>query len=268
MQEPLNENGALYKSATLKLSAGVLGREVGLGAHPCQGLMVFEAEEPNGDVLLFMHGGGWTNGYKEMMGYIAPVMNALGVTFVSVGYRLAPQFVFPLGWEDTQSAIGWAHKNIRAYGGRPDRIFVGGHSAGGHYAALLAVRHDWQVRLELDRDVIRGCLPISGIYDFMPGNGMAVRPRFLGPVEDKQEYPASPLHQVDISSPPFFIAHGSADFPHLSAQAIRMESVLKSAGVDVERIVLEERNHFTACYAAGEADGPWARPAHDWMRRH
>ena len=48
-------------------------------------------------MLLFWHGGGWTSGYKEWMGFMAPALNAAGVTFVSAGYRLAPEHVFPAG---------------------------------------------------------------------------------------------------------------------------------------------------------------------------
>ena len=92
-----------------------------------------------------------------------------------------------------------------------------------------------------------------------------MRPRFLG--ADGNEAPASPILNIK-ATPPFLIAHGSEDFPHLMTQAEDMEQAYAEAGGEVERIVFEGRNHFTACYAGGEADGPWVGRALDWMAGH
>jgi arylformamidase len=92
---------------------------------------------------------------------------------------------------------------------------------------------------------------------------MSVRPRFLGPVENDRL--ASPIHTIAAAPPPFLIAHGSKDFPHLITQAEQMEVALAARGGAVERIVLDGRDHFTASLAGGEADGPWVGPAIAWM---
>ena len=267
-QEPLSENGQRYQTTTLGLGRGIEGRDVSLGAHPCQALSLFEANNPNGTVLAFLYGGGWTNGYKEMMAFMAPALTVAGVTFASIGYRLAPEFVFPTGWLDVARGVSWLRQHVAKYGGDPRRIFIGGHSAGGHYAALLAVRRDWQRATGLPVSVIRGCLPVSGIYDFLPGNGMAQRPRFLGAAVLNQESPASPLSNILSRPPPFLLAHGENDFPHLVTQAKRMEIALRAAGADVERIVLPGRDHFEACYDVGDPAGPWIPVALDWLRHH
>ena len=265
-QEPLTEQGAGYKAVTLYLSSRVpAGEEFAYGDDPCQRLIVHPAAKPNGTVLAFTFGGGWTNGYKEMMSFMAPSLNAAGVTFVTFGYRLAPQHLFPVGWMDAARTLQWLHANVARWGGDPKRLFVGGHSAGAHYAALLATRRDWQAGLGLPADVVRGALPISGIYWFGEGSGLSMRPRFLGPAEAGNDVAASPGMHLAPPPPPMLLAHGSEDFPHLCAQAERFERELRGAGGDVERVVLPGRNHFTACYAAGEADGPWAARAIAWM---
>jgi acetyl esterase/lipase len=206
-----------------------------------------------------MHGGGWTNGYKEWMAFMAPALVDAGVAFASVGYRLAPEHGFPTGFNDACDGMALLIERAGAYGADPGRLFVGGHSAGGHYAALMALTRP-QFRL-------RGCLPISGVYDFGPASGLSTRPRFLGGADTGNELPASPIAHIDTRPCPFLIAHGSEDFPHLIVQAERMESALKAAGGDVERLVLDGRNHFTASYAGGEPDGPWVARAVDWMSR-
>lgn len=267
-QEPLTELGVAYQQNCLRLSDGLVGEEFFYAKDdPCQGILVFPAERPNGSMLCWMHGGGWTNGYKEMMAFMAPPLNAAGISFATFSYRMAPSTIFPDGWLDAGRAIAWLHANAERFGADPRRIFIGGHSAGGHYAALLAVREDWQAKVGIPVDGVRGCLTISGIYDFTPGNGMAVRPRFLGVEGTSSEVDASPLFNLH-RLPPMLIAHGENDFPHLPVQAKKFEAVLKAKGADVQRLELAGRDHFTSCYAAAEADGPWAQPAIAWMNAH
>jgi acetyl esterase/lipase len=249
----------------MKLGAGIEGEEIAYGADPYQRLAVFRAPKPNGSVLIFWHGGGWTGGYKEWMSFMAPAFTAAGVTFVTAGYRLAPQHVFPAGLEDCADAVAKVHAECRRFGGNPARIFIGGHSAGGHYAALLAVTQGWRAKRHLPRDMVKGCLPISGVYRFGEGAGLSMKPRFLG-TDPAAERAASPIHNIE-TAPPFLLAHGDKDFPHLTKQAEAMEAVLRKASGAVERIVLAGRDHFSASHAGGEADGPWVPKALDWMSR-
>jgi len=111
-QEPLSPLGAGYAQRVLPLGQRVHGIEVDHGSDPYQTLTVFPADRPSGDVLVFFHGGGWTNGYKEWMYFMAPALNAQGVTFVSAGYRLAPAHVFPAGQEDCADAVAWVLQHI------------------------------------------------------------------------------------------------------------------------------------------------------------
>lgn len=264
-QEPLSEVGRGFADEVMRRAAGVEGLEFSYGDDPYQGIALHAPAVPNGAVLAFVHGGGWTSGYKEHMNFMAPAFTDAGVVFASIGYRLAPQHLFPTGVDDVARGIAWLHRHVAEHGGDPGRIFIGGHSAGGHYTALLAVRRDWQAALDLPQSVVRGCLPISGVYRFGADGGLATRPRFLGTEENNR--PASPILNIH-ATPPFLIAHGSEDFPHLMVQAEEMAARLAAASGDVERIVLDGRNHFSACYAGGESDGPWFGRALAWMAAH
>ncbi len=112
--------------------------EFAYGDDPYQRLAVFPAPKPSGRVLLFWHGGGWTAATRNGWSFMAPALRRSGVTFVTAGYRLAPQHVFPAGLDECADAVAWVHATSAQNGGDAGRIFVGGHSAGGHYAALLA----------------------------------------------------------------------------------------------------------------------------------
>jgi acetyl esterase/lipase len=265
-QDPFNELGRDYHEAVCAKSPTATPHETRYGSDPYQSVAVFEADAPTGEVLVFGHGGGWTNGYKEWMAFMAPALGARGVTFVSVGYRLAPTHLFPSGVEDWCDALAWVYQKIDGYRGDRDRIFVGGHSAGGHYSSLLAVRRDWQASRGLPDRVIRGCLPVSGVYDFADGSGLSMRPRFLGASGSERE--ASPIHNLQGTPPPFFLVHGEKDFPHLSAQALRMEVALRDAGCDVTCRELAACDHLGTSYASGEAEGPWIPAVVPWMRAH
>tara|TARA_R110002110_G_scaffold414147_2_gene643393 strand:+ start:117376 stop:118206 length:831 start_codon:yes stop_codon:yes gene_type:complete len=261
-QEAFSEIGAKYHVRVQELGAGVTGESFAYGDDPYQEVAVFAAPKPNGTVVAFMHGGGWINGYKEWMAFMAPPLTAAGITFVSMGYRLAPAVTWPAGVEDAAAGIAWVHKNIAKFGGDPDRIFVGGHSAGGHQAAWLAVRSDWQNAVGVPPDVIRGALPVSGVFDFTEGNGMPARPRFLG--EDAgNDTDSSPIHSIK-NTPPFLIAWGDKDFPHLMVQAEDMAQALRNAGGAVETIKLSDCDHLGASYACGVPDGPWANSLVEW----
>lgn len=263
-QEPFSENAQRYHDTVMRLGEGIVGEDISYGDDPYQTVLMFPAGEPDGSLLAFMHGGGWTNGYKEWMAFMAPPLNEAGISVASIGYRLAPQHLYPTGFDDAAAAIAMLHGSADEYGFDPRKIFVGGHSAGGHYASLLSVRRDWQGEYDLPDDVIRGCLPISGVYDFGPDSGLSQRPRFLGPADN--EVPASPLLNIEGTPPPFLLAHGSEDFPHLMRQAERMEEALRARGGDATRIVLAGRNHFSASFAAGEPDGPWLKTALGWIK--
>lgn len=264
-QETPSEIGGPYIRESLRISAGLAGIEEGYGPDIHQRVLAFPAPEPNGSVLVFMYGGGWTNGYKEMMSFIAPGLNAAGIGFVSAGYRLAPAQTFPAPFLDAADAVAWTFGRASHYGWSEQRIFVGGHSAGGHLAALLATRRDWQGERSLPENVIKGALPISGTFDLTPCNGFKVRPRFLGPIEEANELPASPCFNVGNLPVPLLIAWGESDFPHLIQQAKKMVLVQQAKGGLAQTLELPDADHIAACYRAGDIDGPWQRAAIAFM---
>lgn len=260
-QEPFSAIGERYHSEVLRLGAEVAGSDVSLGDDPYQSVAVYQAEKPAGPVLCLIHGGGWTNGYKEWMAFMAPALTTRGITVVSFGYRLAPDHVYPTQFEDCAKAVAWTWRNIAYFGGDPEQIHVAGHSAGGHLSALLALRTDWQGACEVPTNVIKSALPISGTYLFGDASGLSMRPRFLGDPELGNEGPASPVTHIRPDAPPFLVAFGSKDFPHLITQAQNFAEQLAAAGVRTETLELEDCDHLGASYASGEPDGIWVRAA-------
>jgi arylformamidase len=265
-QEPFNALAEAFSVEVARRGAGINGVEAQFGDDAYQSLAVYPAPKPNGDVLIYQHGGGWTNGYKEWMAFIAPAVHAKGITLVSAGYRLAPAHVFPAAVDDTLAAIAWVHKNIAQHGGDPARIFISGHSAGGHHAALASLWRGWQADYDLPANVLRGCAPVSGVYRFGPDTGAPMRPRFLGATGRSVERFASPHDFIDHKPIPFFISYGTQDLGYLILQAQQFAASLRNAGGQVEMLELDGCNHLQACYACGDIDGPWVTHLATWMR--
>jgi arylformamidase len=265
-QEPPTEVLVFLHGRLMELADGIEGQEHSYGEDPSQSLTVYPAKEPGSPVLVFMHGGGWTNGYKEEMAFLAPVLNTAGFTLVSNSYRLAPKNVFPANFDDAADAVAATWKLAERYGYDRDAIFVGGHSAGGHLSSLLSVTSDWQAQRALPLGVIKGCLPISGTFDFTPGCGLSMRPRFLGPQDIFNEVKASPIFRLGDRSPPFFITYGSKDFPHLMVQSEKFAMVLRAKGLSAETLEVPEATHGTVLLMAAEEGKPWLSAASRWMR--
>ena len=91
-------------------------------------------------VFVFMHGGAWSSGCKEWMGFMAPSLVGAPAVFVSVSYRKAPDCRMAGQFTDIANALAWISHEIAIYQGDPTRIFIGGHSAGGHLATLISLK--------------------------------------------------------------------------------------------------------------------------------
>ena len=142
---------------------------------------------------MFMHGGYWVIGHKDLMGFMAPAITPAPTVLVSVGYRLAPGAKYPQQVDDCRASLRWVYENIADYGGSPDRIHVSGHSAGGHLAAMLTLQREQRNALGLPDDVIKACFPVSGVFD-VADTLQDRREAFLRTQDDVRD--ASPLHNT------------------------------------------------------------------------
>lgn len=110
---------------------------------PQKNLNVFAPKKAkNAPVLIFIHGGSWHSGRKEIYDFMGNRLAAKGVVSVIIDYPLAPAYQLPAMEKASALAIQWVKDNISSYGGDPKNMYVSGHSAGGHLAALVAVKEE------------------------------------------------------------------------------------------------------------------------------
>jgi arylformamidase len=141
-------------------------RDIAYGADRLQRYDVYAPRGArNAPVLVFWHGGGWTNGYRDYVRFMATHVTRLGMVLVAPSYRLAPAHRMPAPLDDCLAVLATLARDIAARGGAPDRFYLSGHSAGGHLAAMTALRRDRWADAGVPANAIRGCLPISGIMD-------------------------------------------------------------------------------------------------------
>lgn len=108
--------------------------------------------------IVWFHGGGMEGGSK----FVPKELTDQGFAVVAVNYRLSPRAKNPAYIEDAAEAVAWTFKNIEKYGGRKDRIFVSGHSAGGYLTLILAMDKKYMAAYGADADSVAAWLPVSG----------------------------------------------------------------------------------------------------------
>jgi dipeptidyl aminopeptidase/acylaminoacyl peptidase len=124
-------------------------------------LDVFAPREGNHlPVLVFVHGGAWYHGSKDIYSKLGHHLAEMNVVTVITNYRLGPNANFMDMAEDCARAIKWAYDTIEKYGGDRNRIFISGHSAGGHLSALITLDPKYFDHLKI-RNPIKGCILID-----------------------------------------------------------------------------------------------------------
>lgn len=144
---------------------------------PLQRLDVYSPAEGSGHpVVLWIHGGGWTYGDKSQLqlGSDDPVnrkavaFTQRGYVLVSINYRLFPKVDMGQMASDIGHALRFVRDHVAEFGGDPKKIFVAGHSAGAHLAALVCTDGTYVHDNNMNLADIKGCIPFDGDVYYAP----------------------------------------------------------------------------------------------------
>lgn len=182
----------------------------------------------NAPVVVFFYGGSWQGGGKEKYRFAAKALARCGFVVMVPDYRVFPEVRFPGFIEDGALAVRFARDSARRYGGDPERLFVMGHSAGAHIAAMLALDGRWVSGAGVPPATIAGLIGLAGPYDFLPLHG-TLKTVFGG--ADRRE--TQPIFHVTPAAPPAFLATGATDRVVDPANSARLAARLAEAGCDV-----------------------------------
>jgi arylformamidase len=138
------------------------------GDAPGETLDIFPARKGDGSCMMFIHGGYWRSLDKSDFSFLAPAWVDAGVSLAVVNYDLCPKVTIEEIVRQMLRAGRWLYLNAEQFGMDEDRLFVSGHSAGGHLTAMLMAAL-WPVfDARLPKDLFKGGLAISGVYDLRP----------------------------------------------------------------------------------------------------
>ena len=168
----------------------------------------FGGAGPGLPLVVFIYGGGWRSGAKEMYGFVGTPLARRGAVVLIPDYRLFPEVAFPTFLEDNAAAVAWAVARAPSLGADPARIFLVGHSAGAYNVAMLTLDPRWLAAAGTTRDRLDGAVGLAGPYDFLPITDGDVIPVFApgndGPV-------TQPVTYVDGRNPSMLLIAGTDD---------------------------------------------------------
>ena len=238
--------------------------------RPVEGEVLLE----NRPVIFFIHGGGWTEGYRRWFRSLSwSFTGQMGWITVVIDYRLTAYEVFiadqycpdratcglpenenlrtksaeyPDNIQDVAAALRWTRDWIGEQGGNPSAIFGLGYSAGAHLITLLATHPEYaNVRPHL-----RAIAALSGPYaltseDFKRDYLFVLAPTFGLPLNDAELADASPqLHVGEIDwLPPMQLLYAQHDLPYLNDQTLQLAEAIHEQGLPVETIFLQGYSH-------------------------
>jgi arylformamidase len=273
-QPPINPNADIYAAECLKLSRETAAAtrcllDVPYGPDYWQKMDIYLPPGRNHrdlPVFMFLHGGGWCSGYKEWCGFMAPPFVGLPAIFISVSYRLIPHVSYPQPVEDTAAAIKWVSDHIADHGGSRERILIGGHSAGGHIAALLAVKPDWLIKAGLPANAIKGCMCLSTTFNRRMVSEK-IAPGHTPPGAQTDIAADSPIALAGGAKVPFYIAWGGREHERLERSGRQMIAALERAGCPVEHQVFADCDHFSIHLKTRDPTDAWTQAVFRYLAK-
>jgi len=201
------------------------------------------------DVLIFIHGGSWNSGKKETYWWLGKNMAKKNVVAVIINYSLSPEAKYDRMASDCAKAVKWVNDSIGRFGGRRDRIFVMGHSAGGHLAALINNDPRFFTNAGISNPINGLIMNDSFGLDMFEYLSVAEQDEhtlwFLDAFTRDQETwkVASPMYYLENVRKPFLIVVGEKTYPAIKLQSKRLYDELRAANKPTEYNTIKGKKH-------------------------
>jgi arylformamidase len=218
--------------------------DLAYGERPRERLDLFLAGNPVAPTLAYIHGGYWQMTFqtKELYGAMAEGAVSHGLNVAIVEYTLAPEATMDCIVSEVRQAIRWLYEHLGNFGADPERIYVAGHSAGGHLTAMT-----------MPLDEVRGGIAISGVYDLEP-----VRLNYLNEklgLDEAEAKRNSPMLNFPTSAGPLIVTYGTAELPELCRQSIDYAQAWVERGLPGHLQPIDGADHFTILESLAQPDG-------------
>jgi arylformamidase len=213
------------------------------GPTTIEALDVFTTRVPNAPVSIFVHGGAWRAGLAKNYAYAAELFVDAGAHYVVPDFNnvLETGGDLMVMAEQVRRAVAWVYGNAKSFGGDPERLYVCGHSSGGHLTGVLLTT-DWQKDFSLPPTLIKGGVCGSGMFDLKPVR-LSKRSSYVKFTDEMEEKLSAQRH-IDRLAAPVALVHGTLETPEFQRQSRDFAAAVKAAGKPVTLAVMEGYNHF------------------------
>lgn len=216
---------------------------------PSKDLNVFSPRKAkNLPVLIFLYGGSWESGKKEIYDFLGSRMARKEVVTVIADYPLAPEFQVQDMVETAAQAVVWTKNNIESYGGNPDQIFISGHSAGAHLAAVLATNNEYFEEMGIGNPIKGGILIDPAGLDMnwfltdYPEEGKKYIRAFTEDPRVWKEY--SPIYFLESQKIPLLILEGERTYPSIEVSIDRFLEKAQEENIEVDYQLYPHKKHI------------------------
>lgn len=217
---------------------------------PAQTLNIFSPKKSAQlkEVLIFVYGGSWNSGRKEIYNFFGTRWARKDVVTVVVDYPKTPKAGYDEMAIDVAKAVKWVKENIKNYGGNPDKIFISGHSAGGHLAALVAIKKEYFSRVGI-ANPLKGIILIDAagldMYGYLKSENFEPGNSYLNTFSNDPKIwkEASPIYFLHKDMPPLLIYRGSRTYPSIEVSNEKFVTALKAFVPDPNYKILAGKKH-------------------------
>lgn len=230
----------ILNSALKVVDAKPVEKNIAYGDNAWQKLDVYP-QPTSADVVVFVHGGGWHSGNKDQYYFAADAFYQLGYTVVVPDYNKYPEGRFPQFVEDVAATLAWVSANIKNYNGDSDRVFLSGHSAGAHSAALVVSDQRYLQVHDLQPSIIKGFAGIAGPYQFTPK-----WPQYIETFGKENFDLMKAGNHIDGNEPATLLVHATGDNAVGLFNYEELLSIMSDKNVPVEGLLYgEDVNHIS-----------------------
>ncbi len=213
---------------------------------------VFPADGPSRALMMYIHGGYWRSLDKSDFSYLAPAFREAGVTLAVVNYGLAPRVSITQIVQQMLKASAWLWRNAGAFGADPARMYVSGHSAGGHLTAMMLAAQWQRYGAGLPAKLFQGGLAVSGIYELAPLLQVAVNADLKLDLAEAER--ASPAFMPPATDAPLMTAVGGLESDEFKRQNKLIGT--RWSSVFAGDIQMPGFNHLTVIEEMGNTSSP------------
>ena len=234
---------------------------VAYGPTLSETLDIFPAEKLCSPIHIFFHGGYWHSLTSRDFAFVAEGLVRNGITAVLVNYALCPSVSIDEIVRQSRAAAAWTYRNAEDFGGNPEQITVSGHSAGGHLTGML-LSTDWEKNYGLPPNLIKGFLPVSGLFDLKPFPFSWLQPKLL--LTSEQVLRNSPVFLKPVYTPHVMVAVGADESHEFQRQSKNYTIFLQKHGVPAEYLSMPGKNHFNIIHDFLGDGGPLCKKIIEW----